>query len=93
MQNYRWSPILCTKHNQNGISRNVLIHQIETNLYSKETAKPSTNFEATLPPLQSDLAKEITKTLIILIFMPYQRLSRKRARKCLTDNITKFYLN
>ncbi len=45
---------------KNGISRNVLIHQIETNLYKRD-AKAITNFEATLPPIQSDLAKEITK--------------------------------
>ena len=45
---------------KNGISRNVLIHQIETNLYARD-GKAITNFEATLPPLQSDLAKEITK--------------------------------
>ena len=33
---------------KNGISRNVLIHQIETNLYSRD-GKAITNFEATLP--------------------------------------------
>ena len=34
---------------KNGISRNVLIHQIETNLYERD-GKAITNFEATLPP-------------------------------------------
>ncbi len=33
---------------KNGISRNVLIHQIETNLYARD-GKAITNFEATLP--------------------------------------------
>ncbi len=45
---------------QNGISRAVLIHQIESDLY-KRSAKAITNFENTLPPIQSDLAKQITK--------------------------------
>ena len=44
----------------NGISRSVLVHQIESNLYERE-GKAITNFENTLPPIQSDLAKEITK--------------------------------
>ena len=45
---------------KHGVSRNVLIHQIETNLYQRD-GKAITNFQSTLPPIQSDLAKEITK--------------------------------
>ena len=42
---------------RNGISRSVLVHQIESNLYERE-GKAITNFENTLPPLQSDLANK-----------------------------------
>ena len=63
---------------KNGISRSVLIHQIETNLYARD-GKAITNFEATLPPLQSDLS--LTKG--------YQE---KELENALTENITKFLL-
>lgn len=45
---------------QNGWSRNVLVNQIESGLYSRK-GSAVTNFSATLPPKQSDLAKEIFK--------------------------------
>jgi predicted nuclease of restriction endonuclease-like (RecB) superfamily len=43
-----------------GWSRSVLAIQIETRLHSRQ-GKALTNFERTLPPPQSDLAREITK--------------------------------
>jgi predicted nuclease of restriction endonuclease-like (RecB) superfamily len=45
---------------ENGWSRNVLTHQIETKLYERQ-GKALTNFSRTLPPLQSDLANETLK--------------------------------
>jgi predicted nuclease of restriction endonuclease-like (RecB) superfamily len=45
---------------QHGWSRNVLVHQIETELH-KRSGSAVTNFERTLPPPQSDLAQQITK--------------------------------
>ena len=36
---------------KNGISRSVLVHQIESNLYERN-GKALTNFENTLPPIQ-----------------------------------------
>src|SRR5215469_7258577 len=45
---------------QNGWSRNVLVHQIESGLYKRQ-GKALTNFPATLPPPQSDLAQQIVK--------------------------------
>jgi len=45
---------------QHGWSRNVLVHQIETQLH-KRSGAAVTNFERTLPPPQSDLAQQITK--------------------------------
>jgi predicted nuclease of restriction endonuclease-like (RecB) superfamily len=41
---------------QTGWSRNVLVHQIETRLYSRQ-GKAITNFTRTLPPPQSELAQ------------------------------------
>jgi predicted nuclease of restriction endonuclease-like (RecB) superfamily len=45
---------------QNGWSRNMLVNQIESDLYVRK-GNAVTNFSSTLPPLQSDLAKEIFK--------------------------------
>jgi predicted nuclease of restriction endonuclease-like (RecB) superfamily len=44
---------------QNGWSRNMLVNQIESGLYLKREC--CYQFSATLPPLQSDLAKQIFK--------------------------------
>jgi predicted nuclease of restriction endonuclease-like (RecB) superfamily len=45
---------------EHGWSRDVLVHQIETQL-RKRSGAAVTNFERTLPPPQSDLAQQITK--------------------------------
>lgn len=77
---------------KNGISRSILIHQIETNLHTRD-GKAITNFEATLPPLQSDLAKEITKDPYNFDFLSLTKgYQEKELENALTDNITKFLL-
>ena len=45
---------------ENGWSRNVLVHQIESDLYARQGSAP-TNFQHTLPKTQSDLAGQILK--------------------------------
>jgi predicted nuclease of restriction endonuclease-like (RecB) superfamily len=45
---------------ENGWSRSVLVHWIESDLYKRQ-GKAQTNFEKTLPALQSDLARETLK--------------------------------
>jgi predicted nuclease of restriction endonuclease-like (RecB) superfamily len=45
---------------ENGWSRNVLVHQIESGLYERE-GKAQTNFDRALPAPQSDLAGQILK--------------------------------
>ncbi len=45
---------------QNGWSRNVLVHQIESGLYHRQ-GKALTNFTRTLPAPQSELAQQIVK--------------------------------
>lgn len=45
---------------EHGWSRNILVMQIESGLYRRQ-GKATTNFQATLPPLDSDLAQELLK--------------------------------
>ena len=45
---------------QTGWSRNVLVHEIETQLYARQ-GKALTNFSRTLPPPQSELAQQLIK--------------------------------
>ena len=45
---------------QNGWSRNVLVHQIESGVYKRQ-GKALTNFTRTLPAPQSDLAQQVVK--------------------------------
>ena len=76
----------------NGISRSVLVHQIESNLYERE-GKAITNFENTLPPIQSDLAKEITKDPYNFDFITLTNdYQEKELEDALTQNITNFLL-
>lgn len=51
-----------------GWSRNVLVHQIATRLYERQ-GKAVTNFSRTLPPGQSDLAREVLKDPYSLEFL------------------------
>jgi predicted nuclease of restriction endonuclease-like (RecB) superfamily len=45
---------------QNGWSRNVLVHQIESDLFHRQ-GRAITNFERTLPAPQSELAQQLVK--------------------------------
>jgi predicted nuclease of restriction endonuclease-like (RecB) superfamily len=45
---------------ENGWSRSVLVHWVESDLYGRQ-GKAQTNFERTLPAPQSDLARETLK--------------------------------
>lgn len=45
---------------EHGWSRNVLVHQIESGLYHRQGGA-ATNFALTLPPPQSDLARDMLK--------------------------------
>ncbi|MEJ7712932.1 MAG: DUF1016 N-terminal domain-containing protein [Pyrinomonadaceae bacterium] len=63
---------------QYGWSRAVLVHHIETRLYQRqEQAEKSTNFAATLPPPQSDLARQVLKDEYVFDF-PHARQRRAR---------------
>jgi len=62
---------------QHGWSRSVLVHQIETGLH-KRSGKAITNFEKTLPPLQSDLARQIIKDPYVFDFLTLADDARER---------------
>jgi len=53
---------------QNGWSRNVLVHQIESGLYQRQ-GKAVTNFAHTLPAPQSDLAQQLFKDPYVFDFL------------------------
>jgi len=77
---------------QNGWSRNVMVHQIESGLYHRKGAAV-TNFETTLPKPQSDLAKELLKDPYKFDFLSLRNeYVEKDLENALTDHITKFLL-
>ena len=53
---------------ENGWSRNVLVHQIETRLFERE-GKAVTNFSVSLPPVRSDLATQLLKDPYMFDFL------------------------
>lgn len=78
-----------TEHNW---SRSVLVHQIESGLY-KRKGKALSNFEYTLPALQSDLAKELLKNPYNLGFLSLsEQASEKELEDALINHLIKFLL-
>jgi len=61
----------------NGWSRNVLVMQIESGLYARQ-GKATTNFQATLPALQSDLAQQIIKDPYNFDFLTLTKQAQER---------------
>jgi len=77
---------------EHGISRNVLIHQIESGLYYRQT-RAINNFDNTLPSIQSDLAKEITKDPYIFDFLTISEPFRERELESnLCEHMEKFLI-
>ncbi len=75
-----------------GWSRAVLVHQIETGLYHRQD-KAVTNFDASLPPLQSDLAKQTIKDPYVFDFLTISTdASERELENALVDHIRKFLL-
>ncbi len=60
-----------------GWSRNVLVHQIETNLFSRE-GTADTNFQRTLPPPDSDMAQQALKDPYIFDFLTMDKQAHER---------------
>jgi predicted nuclease of restriction endonuclease-like (RecB) superfamily len=77
---------------EHGWSRNVLALQIEAGLHTRQ-GKAVTNFKATLPPAQSDLAQGITKDPYIFDFLTLREDATERAvEEGLVVQVEKFLL-
>ena len=77
---------------ENGWSRNVLVHWIESDLYERQ-GKASTNFERSLPRLQSDLARELLKDPYDFQFLATAREAEEREiERGLVAHIREFLL-
>ncbi|MEW6542112.1 MAG: PDDEXK nuclease domain-containing protein [Nitrospirota bacterium] len=63
---------------RHGWARSVLIHQIETRLHVRQGAAP-TNFALTLPPPESDLARELLKDPYVFRPAPLDESADERA--------------
>ncbi len=77
---------------QQGWSRAVLMHHIETKLHIRE-GKAITNFRQTLPPSQSDLAQQTIKDPYIFDFLTISADAQERdLEQGLLDHIGRFLL-
>lgn len=77
---------------ENGWSRNILILQIESDLYRRQ-GKAVTNYGKVLPSPQSDLAHQTLKDPYIFDFLTIDRDAHERAiEKELVNHIRKFLL-
>jgi len=79
---------------QNGWSRNILIHQIESDLYGRQaSAVKTTNFPETLPSPQSELVEQTLKDPYIFDFITIEKDARERdLEKALIEKIKDFLL-
>jgi predicted nuclease of restriction endonuclease-like (RecB) superfamily len=76
----------------NGWSRNILLHQIESQLYLRQ-GSAITNFEHTLPKPQSDLAREILKNPYLFDFLGLtDEIEERELEKALIKHLKKFML-
>jgi len=75
-----------------GWSRNVLVHQIESNLYHRQ-GRAVTNFQRALPPPQSDLADQTLKDPYLFDFLTLSDGQAESAlERALIEHIRKFLL-
>lgn len=79
---------------ENGVSRNVLAMQIESNLYERQVAsKKVNNFERTLPKPQTDFANYLLKDPYIFDFVQVsEKANERNIEDQLSNHITKFLL-
>ena len=77
---------------QHGWSRDVLVMQIESRLYHRQ-GKAITNFDKTLPGLQSDLAQQVLKDPYSFDFLSLDSEAHERdIERSLVDHIQRFLL-
>jgi len=78
---------------ENGWSRNILMMQIESNLYERQAKNEikTNNFQLTLPAKNSDLVSDIFKDEYNFEFIDNSnRLQERQLEKSLTDNVINF---
>lgn len=81
-----------TKTVSNGWSRAMLLHQIETRLYDRQ-GKALTNFEATLPPAESDIVQQTLKDPYVFDFLDLHESARERdLERALMKHVEDFLL-
>ncbi|MBR4415657.1 MAG: DUF1016 family protein, partial [Victivallales bacterium] len=77
---------------KNGWSRAVLLHFIDTSLYERQ-GKAISNFDMTLPELDSDLAQEVTKDPYCFDFVALTpKYREKELKDAMMTHIEKFLL-
>lgn len=79
---------------KNGWSRNVLVHQIESDLYQRQAlAEKVSNFELRLPSPQSELAIQTMKDPYIFDFIPFKTdMMEREIEEALVKDVTKLLL-
>lgn len=82
------------KVSENGWSRNVLVHQIESGLYQRQVlTEKISNFENRLPSPQSELATQTMKDPYIFDFIPFKSdMVERDIEKALVKDVTKLLL-
>jgi predicted nuclease of restriction endonuclease-like (RecB) superfamily len=79
---------------QNGWTRDVLVHQIETDLYQRQVlAEKVNNFAAKLPLPQSELAQQTMKDPYVFDLIPFgETLKEREIERTMVQHITKLLL-
>ena len=79
---------------ENGWSRNVLIHQIESKLYERQAiSQKVSNFERRLPSPQRELALQTMKDPYIFDFIPFKEdMVERNIEQALVKDVTKLLL-
>lgn len=79
---------------QNGWSRNVLIHQIESSLYQRQVlAEKVSNFENRLPSPQSELAAQTMKDPYVFDFITFKEdMLERDVEQALVRDVTRLLL-
>ena len=82
------------KSAQNGWSRNVLVHQIESNLYQRQVlAEKVSNFENRLPSHQSELAVQTMKDPYVFDFIAFNEdMLERDIEQALVRDVTRLLL-
>lgn len=82
------------KITENGWSRNVLVHQIESGLYEQQiTAEKISNFKSRLAAPQSELAVQTMKDPYVFDFIPFREdMVERDIEEALVKDVTKLLL-